>query len=176
MIVTQTTQDAVMELIKQCWIKDRLLDRAVSVLGVKFAMSNLSKYIHEDIAHYFTALSDQIGELCLERYNISVLYGATPAGYEDYESVEDIITTVKEQVIEFQSMFIATCRIAFDNNDLHVFADLQDLLEDYNPIVEQMILVDDKMRFYGEQKIMTMDNHSRNFWFLGGRNQNAEDD
>ena len=64
MIVSKPTQNALMELIKQCFIENRKLDRIVSILGVKFAMNETANLIHQNIAHYFPALSDRIGELC----------------------------------------------------------------------------------------------------------------
>jgi len=166
MIVSKPTEEALMEIIKQCFIENRKLDRLVSVLGVKFACSDVSKHIHQSIAHYFPQLSDKIGELCLERYNISVLYGETPNGYEDYPSVTNIIETLEHRVIDFQSMLMGVCRIAQDNDDIHVYADMIDLLKDYNKIVEQVILLADKIHYYGEEKIMSFDHDIDHFWVL----------
>ena len=169
MIVSKSTQDALMEMIKMCFIENRKLDRLVSVLGVKFAMNNSSNLIHHGIAHYFPALSDKIGELRLERYNISVEYGDTPSGKENYSSVVEIISVLENRVIEFQTAFMGLCKIAFDNNDIHVFTDLQTLLVDYNKIVEQCILLKDKIGIYGEDNISGFDSHIKeHFWILGG--------
>lgn len=170
MIVSRTTQDALMELIKMCFIENRVLDRLVSVLGVQFACNNSADLIHHGIAHYFPALSDNIGELCLERYNIPVEYGATPSAFENYSSVTEIISTLENRVIDFQTAFMGVCKIAFENNDIHVFADLQHLLEDYNKIVEQAILLQDKIAGYGENNRMSFDSHIKeHFWILGDK-------
>lgn len=169
MIVSKPTQDALMEIIKMCFIENRHLDRLVSVLGVKFACNNSADLIHHGIAHYFPALSDNIGELCLERYNIPVEYGATPSAFENYSSVTEIISTLENRIIDFQTAFMGVCKIAFENNDIHVFTDLQHLLEDYNKVVEQVILLQDKIAIYGEDKIASYDAHIReHFWILGG--------
>lgn len=171
MNVTKKTKEALMEIITQCFIENRKLDRLVSVLGVKFACNNMANLIHHNIAHYFPTLSDQIGELCLERYNISVEYGATPSGVEDYSTVTEIMQVLEDRVLEFHNMFIGVSKIAFEQNDLHVFADLQNLMEDLNKVVEQVILLNDKMKGYGEDKVMSMDAHVReHFWIL-----NSED-
>lgn len=167
MNVSKPTQDALMALITETWTKDRMLDRMVSVLGVKFACNNMADLIHHGIAHYFTFLSDEIADRCLERYNISVLYGPTPAGTDDYQTVTDMIKKLLDNVIEFQNMFIGVTKIAFDNNDLQVFADLQKLMLYYNKVVEQVILLNDKMELYTEKRLYDMDAHIKNhFWIL----------
>ena len=164
MIVSKPTQDALMELIKQCFVENRKFDRMVSVLGVKFACNNSADLIHHNIAHYYPALSDSIGELCLERYNIPVVYGATPSGTEDFGSVKEIIFSMRDRSIEFQTMFMGACRIALDNNDLHVYADLSELLSDYNRIVDQTILLADKIEAY--PSVMSFDHDVKTFWKL----------
>lgn len=166
MIVSKNTQDALMELIKQCFVENRKFDRMVSVLGVKFAMNQTADRIHHSIAHWFPALSDLIGERTLERYNITVVYGDTPSGAEDYDRASDIIAEVERRVIDFQMMFMGVCKIALDNNDIHVYADLMDMMEDVNEIVEQVILLNDKMSIYGDERIGAYDHDVPDFWIL----------
>lgn len=167
MIVSQPTIDALMEIIAQCFVENRKFDRMVSTLGVDFACPNVAKKVHHQIAHYFPQLSDMLGEKCLERYNISVLYGETPAGTEQYISVTQIIEEIEKRSLDFQIMFIGLCNIAKENNDLHVFADLMDLLKGYNNIVEQTILLADKIHQYGENNISSFDHDVDSFWILG---------
>ena len=165
MIVSKQTIEALYELIKQCFVENRFLDRAVSVLGVKFACNQSAGLIHHGIAHYFPALSDKIGELTLERYNIPVAYGETPSGTDDYNSVAEIIHAVNRHVIDFQSMMMGVCRIALDDNDIHVYANLIELLRDVNHVVEQTILLSDKIDLYGDN-ITAFDHDVKDFWIL----------
>lgn len=167
MIVSKETQDALMELIKQCFVENRKLDRIVSVLGVEFACPSASAHIHQGIAHYFPQLSDKIGELCLERYNIAVVYGETPRGDERFANVGEIIKAMETRIIAFQSLFMGVCKIAINNNDINVYSDLLPLLADYNKIVEQAILIADKYGYYTEQNIMSFDHDFSDFWILG---------
>lgn len=166
MMVSKPTQDAIFELIKAAYSANRFLDRCVSVLNVKFAMNQTANLIHRGIAHWFPALSDKIGEQTLERYNISVIYGETPSGAEDYNRASDIIAEVERRVIDFQTMFMGVCKIALDNNDIHVYSDLLDMLEDVNEIVAQVILLNDKMEVYGEERIGAYDHDVPDFWIL----------
>ena len=165
MLVTQNTINAVTELIGECFKMNRHLDRLVSVLGTKFAYNQTADLVHHGIAHYYPALSDLIGEKCLERYNIPVYYAATPEGGQDYSSVIEIIKDLEKVNIEFQSMMMGCAKIAFDNNDIHVYADLLDLLEDVNKIVEQVVLLSDKIDIYGDSP--AYDHDIPDFWILG---------
>lgn len=165
MLVTQNTINAVTELIGECFKMNRHLDRLVSILGVKFAYNQTAGLVHHGIAHYYPALSDLIGEKCLERYNIPIYYAATPEGGQDYSSVTEIIKDLEKVNIDFQAMMMGCAKIAFDNNDIHVYADLLDLLEDVNKIVEQVILMADKIDIYGDSP--SYDAHIKdNFWIL----------
>lgn len=165
MIVTQQTQDAVEQLIGQAFFMNRKIDRMVSVLGVKFAYNNTSNLIHHNIAHAFPIISDTLGEKCLERYNIPVYYPATPDGKEDYQSVSEIIHRLEELLLEYQTMLMGACKVAVDNNDIHVYVDLLDILEDYNKFPEQGILLADKIDLYGDNP--NFDVHAKDFWILG---------
>lgn len=166
MNVSKATQEALMEIITQCFVTNRKLDRLVSILGVKLVCNRLAGLIHEGIAHRFLAISDEIGEKCLERYNIPVEYGATPEGKEDYTGITQVAQALEDYVVEFHNMFIGANKIAFENNDLHVFADLQDMMEDINEIVEQCLLINDKAKLYGDDRAMQMDKAAYDFWIL----------
>lgn len=172
MIVTKPTQDALTHLIGECFRENRFLDRLVSVCGVEFAYSNTANLIHHHVAHYYPALADQIGELCLERYNIPVYYEATPAGGQTYNSVIDIIKDFEKHTIAFQEMMMGVCQVAFENKDIAVYADLLPLLTDINKIVEQAILLSDKIDIYKDDP--SYDSHVYKFWILGNEEENDD--
>lgn len=165
-LVSQSTQEALMEFIKRCFVMNRFLDRAVSVLGVKFAMNQAANLIHHGLAHAYPNLSDIAGEKCLEAYNISVIYGETPKGNEDYSTVTECIHEINKRTIDFQTLTIGVCKIARDNNDLQVYADMLDILKKINEYVAQTILLEDKIELYGENRIVEFDHDVKDFWIL----------
>lgn len=166
MNVSQQTIDAIYEVINQCFQLNRFCDSLVSVLGVKFAMNNTSDKVHHTICHFPPKLSDSVGETCLERYNIIVEYGETKRERSDYTSVEEIISTLETRLIEFQNMYIGAMKIAFENNDLHIYSELNKFIEELNKIVGQSILLKDKIGFYGEENSMNFDHDIDTFWTL----------
>ena len=166
MNVSKQTIDALYEIINQCFQMNRFCDSLVSVMGVNFAMNNTSSKIHKKVCHYFPQLSDSIGESCLEKYNIIVEYGETKKERSDYTSVTEMITLLESRTIEFQNMFIGAMKVSFENNDLQVYSDLSGLIGDLNNIVGQLILLKDKIGFYGENRAMDFDHDINKFWVL----------
>lgn len=164
-LVSKSTQEALMEFVKQCFVMNRFLDRAVSVLGVKFAMNQLADLVHHGLAHAYPNLSDIAGEKCLEAYNISVVYGETPRGAEDYSTVSECIRAINKRTIDFQTLTMGVCKIAHDNNDLQVYADMLDILKKVNEYVTQTILLEDKIEVYGNN-IAAYDHDVKDFWIL----------
>lgn len=164
-LVSKPTQEALMEFVKQCFAMNRFLDRAVSVLGVKFAMNQLADLVHHGLAHAYPNLSDTAGEKCLEAYNISVIYGETPRGDEDYSTVSECIREINKRTIDFQTLTMGVCKIAHDNNDLQVYADMLDILKKVNEYVTQTILLEDKIEVYGNN-IAAYDHDVKDFWIL----------
>lgn len=154
------------ELISECFSLNRKLDRQVSVLGTKFAMNNTAQLCHQGFAHLFPKLADEIGEKCLERYNISVEYGFTQEAKEDYSTAQDIINLINEEVIEFQNMLMGAVKFTYDNGDIQIYSDLLEILKDYNKIVEQSILLVDKAELY-KDNMANYDAHIKDyFWVL----------
>lgn len=167
MNVSENTKKILFELIGQCFIENRFFDRLVSVLGVEFAMNNTAELVHKGMAHLFPKISDEIGEKCLERYNISVEYNSTPEGKENYSSIEEMIQMIENHCVSFQNMLIGAVKISQDNGDLHIYSDLLDILEDFNEIVEQSILMNDKVKLYNGS-FASYDAHIKDhFWILG---------
>ena len=165
MLVTQNTVNAIIELIGECFRLNRILDRCVSVLGAKFAFNQSAELIHKGLAHYFPKLSDKIGESTLEYYNIPVEYLATPEGKKDYSSATEIIKEIEKEIVGFQSMMMGCAKIAFENNDIHVYSELLGMLQEVNKVTAQAILLSDKIDIYGDSP--AYDHDVLDFWILG---------
>lgn len=165
-LVTKQTIDALYEIIGESFKCNRLIDRMVTVLGVSYACNNSSKLIHQHIAHVFPLLADKIGEKCLERYNIPVEYASTPDGKQDYSSVEQIIVDLKDIVVDYHTKVMGVVAVSQENGDYHVYADMLDVLKQVNEIVEQCILLEDKIKAY--DSVMSFDKDIKDaFWILG---------
>ena len=164
-LVSKPTQDALMELIKQSFTLNRVFDRLVSYMGVKFAMNQTAELLHGGYAHLYLHLADVFGARCLESYNIPVVYGETPKADEEYSSVKECIEVLESKVVDYQALMMGVCKIAFNHDDIHVYADMLDVLKDYNLYVAQAILLKDKIEVYGNN-IAAYDHDVKDFWIL----------
>lgn len=167
MNVKQSTIEALYEIIGECFKLNRWLDRWVSVLGVKFAMNNTAKLLHQGVAHFYPSFSDKIGESCLERYNIMVEYASTPEGKEDYDDPTQMFQMLEDKIVTFQNMFMAAEKVAWANDDLQVFGELNNLMLELNPITEQVVLLNDKAGIYHGNFASLDADIEENFWMLG---------
>ena len=165
MIVSQATVNAINELVTQCFTENRMLDAIVDTMIVKLKYPLAAELIHKDMAHAFPLIADELGEKCLQRYDISVKYGSTPAGVADYSSIFEVCQAIEGRMVDFQSMLIGACKIAQENGDYHVFVDLMDILEDFNPFVEQAMGILDQAKRYGDSP--SFDKNFEKYWILG---------
>lgn len=169
MNITQATKDVVMEMVHECFVANSKVDRMQSILNAKFAYVNTANLIHHDIAHaYSGTFGDGIAET-IEKYNVPIEYGNIPYAVEDYETVENVIQALLDLVIDFQNKLNKCAKETLDNMDLHVYAELLDIIEEHNPIVEQVILLQDKIKLY--QNNPAFDVHIDHFWFLGEKGE-----
>jgi len=162
--ITQATIDAVQEMIKQSFLCNSMVDRLKSVLGVELAYNNTANKIHTGIAHAFPVqLGDSLGDL-LEGYNQSVIYGGLPTQDKIYLTAKDALYDLLDIVLDYQNKLNKCAMIAFENMDIHTYSGLIKIIEGYSPIVEQSILLVDKINLYKEDP--SFDHDIDKFWIL----------
>lgn len=162
--ITQGTIDAVQEMVKQSFICNAMLDRIKSVLGVDLAYNNTANKIHLGMAHVFPVqLGDGLGDL-LEGYNKSIVYGGIPTQDKTYSTAKEALEDLLEIVVDYQNKLNKCSMIAFENMDTHTFSGILKLIDGYSPIVEQCILLVDKIRLYDENP--SFDTDIETFWIL----------
>jgi len=168
MNVSQNTINACQEMIRESFLANTRVDRMKSVMGTKLAYNNTSDVIHLQIAHAYSGIyGDLIGDKTLEGYNVDVVYGNIPEEAKDYNTPAEILYELRDMTIDYQNKLNMCAKIAFDNMDLHVFADLMDIISLHNQIVRATILLVDKIELYGSDP--NFDAHIKeNFNLLGG--------
>lgn len=88
------------ELVGDFFAMNRMLDRAVSLLNIRFKMINTSKLVHET-AHMYPGddFADGVSAYQAER-DMETIYPATPIGNEEWESpiaiFEDYLDACRE--------------------------------------------------------------------------------
>ena len=92
-------------LIGKCFEINRMLDRGMSLLMVRWKMPNASKILHESVAHIYPSdvFADSISDYQGLR-DAESIYPATPAGDRDYNSPVDFFRDFVAENREFEDM------------------------------------------------------------------------
>lgn len=165
MNVSDNTINAIRECNTHCFYMNRLYDVAMDTLAIDFVCPQAEGLMHEYMAHKFPALADELNHKCLGAFNIKTYYGATPAGDWEWNDIISMMNDLMNETIGLQNMFMGAIKVATENGDYHIVAELYDLLEDINEIVEQIILIRDKAELYGDD-YTSFDHHIPSFFFL----------
>lgn len=165
MYITEDTHRTIQELISLTYKNNARIDRMKSELLAKFSYNETAEIVHEWIAHYFSnGIGDALSEICLERYNIPVVFGGIPIMNKEYGSVTEILYELLELVKEYQFALSKAIEVAVKNEDRNISADLLDFMRDYNLIVDQCILLVDKIDMYKDNP--SYDAHIKDHFFI----------
>ena len=93
------------ELIGKCFAINRMLDRGMSLLNVRWKMIQTEKILHPQVAHAFTGddFADGLSAYQAKRSNETV-YPATPIGDREYNKPIDFFIDMLNEFIELQDM------------------------------------------------------------------------
>jgi len=161
---TQETINAIQEMVRESFLCNAKLDRLKSTLSVDWAYNNTANKIHLAISHFFPIeLGDALGDTS-EGHNQSIIYGDIPIQNKTYSSVSEILNDLSETLIDYQNKLNMCAKISFDNMDLHVFSRMLPLIRKFDKIVEQSILLVDKINLYGTDP--SFDSNIETFWLL----------
>lgn len=162
--ITQETINAVQEIVRESFLCNAKIDRLKSTLGVDLAYNNTANKIHLNIAHHFPIQEgDVLGDL-LEGYNQSVVYGNIPIQNRTYLSAKEALDDLLETVLDYQNKLNKCAMIAFENMDTHTYKGILNVIDGYSKIVEQCILLVDKINLYKEDP--SFDHDIDKFWIL----------
>ena len=164
-IITDETKVALQEMVDESFIMTSLIDRMQSVLDVTFSYNQTATLIHHGLAHLYSGyFADQIADLGLQGYDITVNYGNVPRANRVYDSVKELLYDLRDMVIGYQTKLNGCYKIAFEGNDFHVCADLTPIIQRHNDVLRQLILLCNKIDVYGDNP--AYDHNVPNFWIL----------
>jgi len=153
-LIPQELNSKLDEIVTKCFEGNRISDRGMSVLGVKFAMNNTENLLHEHLAHYFPVLADKVSSYQGSR-NCLTVYGLTPEDSSDYETPLAFFEKLLEYMMDLESSIGDAIELAKDD-DHATFSFLVGFLNDIVKVTNQCLLLVDKAEAYGED-IMAFD-------------------
>lgn len=151
------------EIVTKCFEGNRIADRGMSILAVKFAMNKSESILHPKIAHLFPALADKVSGYQDSR-NCLTFYGVTPADRSDYDSPLEFFDKLYYFMLDLEALICDTVDMTEEDHFTHAF-----LLEFSRSIAEltaQCQLLLDKATFHNGDW-MAFDHRIDEFIILG---------
>lgn len=143
MLISKQTSDALDVLLGAFFDLNRTTDRMVSVMQNKFSMPKASSVIHHHIAHLYPLLADKCSEI-KDRYNMTSVYPETHRDARDYENMKDMFETLLKENVNVYELIKLTYKVAEENGDFNVGADLIDIMRLFSEVVGQIYTLRDK--------------------------------
>jgi hypothetical protein len=134
------------EIVTECFALNRLCDRAMSILSIKFVMNKTVNIIHPKIAHKFPALADVVSDYQGSRNNLTI-YGLTPLDATDYADPLDFFNRLLDEMYNFEALLSEALDLS-DEEDASTYAFILRFIEQVGKVTEQIILLVDKGTAY----------------------------
>lgn len=167
MSISLKTSESLDLLVGKAFDLNRSFDRAVSIMQNKWCMPNAANIIHHNLAHLFPLLADVISGF-KDSWNLTTVYPETHKDDRDYANLLDMMTILRNEVLDFYEMIKMVYKIAEEENDFNTMAMLIDFMNKLTIVVSQMYTLKDK----AEQMPTdwdTFDNHISQ-WGIDGLN------
>ena len=162
-LIPDTLNAKLDEIVTKCFEGNRIADRGMSVISVKFAMNKTEKHLHSTLAHKFPALADVVSGFQDSRNNLT-FYGLTPEDRSDYSSPSEFFEKMLEYMYDLENLITETADIAREE-DFATFAFLTKFMGKVSDVTAQCILLADKSQAY-RNDIMGFDHRIKDFIIL----------
>lgn len=128
-LISDKLNNRLSEIIGKCFEINRLLDRGVSLLSVRWKLPNVANKVHHSIAHIMIGdlFADSIGDYCEKRDN-EVIYPQTPMGNESYEKPLNLFEKLYHYNLELEDLIKDVIDDAVEEGDLSTKKFLDGLL------------------------------------------------
>ena len=167
-LLSEKTKLVLEKIIQHCFYINRMADRMVSVLSVKFVMPNTSNIIHKNYAHWAPIYADLISDY-MDSRDCTTIYGETPRGDQEYENPLDCINKALEMNIELEKLLKKSIETSLEERDYTTMVFLQNVLYKIIPVTKDLLLLVDKMELYGDtpKDWMKLDHDVPSFHLFG---------
>ena len=148
-LISEKIKLSLEEIISHCFYINRMADRIVSILSVKFVMPKTAGIYHKGYAHWAPAYADIISDY-MDSRDCTTIYGETIRGDQNYENPLDCFNKSLEMNLELEKKIKKAIEIAKADNDYTTLVFLQCALEKVIPITKDLLLLVDKLELYGD--------------------------
>jgi ferritin len=147
-LINDKVNDALNLLVGKMFEGNRLLDRMMSQLSIKFTMNHTSDALHPLLAHAMLTIVDYIGDYQDSR-NALTEYPDTSTDKTEYISPLELFTRFYNYMEELEGSICDVIDIVENENDRMTKVFLEKFLLIVQPYTAQAILLVDKISMYG---------------------------
>jgi len=151
-LISQELNTILDSLVTEAFTCNRILDRSMSLLSVKFKLLKTSELLHAKFAHWFPQAADLVSNLQDSRGMLTV-YGATPLANFDAVSHIELFEMFLDEFVKYQDMIEDAIDASILEKDRMVEAFLKDYLLKLNPYIQSAMNVLDVARMYGTEPL-----------------------
>lgn len=162
-LIPQQINNKLDEIVTKCFEGNRIADRGMSILAVKFAMNKTESLLHEKLAHLFPKLADVVSSYQGDRNNLTV-YGFTPKDDSDYQTPLNLFERMLVYMNELETLVSDSIDESRDE-DQTTYVFLEEFLRSLVPVTSQVLLLVDKAELYDGQW-MLFDHNVEDFIIL----------
>jgi hypothetical protein len=146
-LIPDGINDKLNDIVTLCFVGNRVCDRAMSVLDVKFAMNKSAGILHEKLAHLFPKVADVVSTYQGSR-NCLTVYGVTPMDNTDYSNPLEFFDKILEYMNDLESLCYESYHAAMDGDDITTASFIFKFTRMISRITNQCILLSDKATAY----------------------------
>jgi len=151
------------EIVTKCFEGNRISDRGMSILSVKFVMNKTEKLLHDKLAHLYPMLADKVSSFQGSRNNLT-FYGFTPADGSDYDTPLEFFEKLLSYMNDLETL-VSEILDESREEDAVTYVFLEDFLRALIPVTEQCLLLVDKAEMY-KDNYMAFDRGVESFMIL----------
>lgn len=117
-LISNELNEQLNQLIGKCFAINRMLDRGMSLLKVRWKLSLASDILHPKVAHAYPGdqFADSISDYQAQR-DMESIYPATPMGNREYNNPLEFFEDFHKENLEFQDMIQDAMDQASDEGD-----------------------------------------------------------
>ena len=146
-LISEQLNSRLDEVVTKCFEGNRIMDRGVNVLGIKYAMNKTEKVLHSKLAHLFPQLADEVSSYQSSRNNLT-FYGVTPADGSDYSTPLNFFEKMLDFMVDLEALISEVLELADSEEDKVTSVFLQNFLMRITLVTSQCLLLVDKGENY----------------------------
>ena len=153
-LIDERLNNELNKLIGKCFAINRMLDRGMSLLNVRWKMIQTEKILHPQMAHAFTGddFADGISSYQAMRSN-ETIYPATPIGDREYALPIDFFKDVLKEMLDFQDMLYDAYEMSKEVGDYTTKKFINKIIENLVKYTDMAQLLIDLSENYGSNTL-----------------------